>query len=161
MNMRLSRVLLACGLAVAVVPYASGQDAPQGAAAANPDQAAERGIRTTIGRYFQGHATGDPTHFRKAFLPTAHVETLREGKFTSWTLDEYCGFFKGSPAPDESTRVRKIDFVNATGNAAIAKVTLDYPKSVLTDYFLLLKVGDEWRIANKIATGRDKNTGKQ
>lgn len=160
MNRHLSRILLACGLAVVGVSQAAGQGAPQRPAATDQDEAAERGIRTTIGHYFQGHATGDPSHFRKAFLPTAHVETLREGKFTSWTLDEYCAFFKGSPAPDENTRVRKIDFVSATGNAAIAKVTLDYPKSVLTDYFLLLKVGDEWRIANKIATGRDKNAGQ-
>lgn len=166
MNTRYSHVLLACGLIAlagifAAAPAAAQTAAPQGGQASQQDESARNGIRATIQDYFQGHATGDPAHFRKAFLPTAHVETIRDGKFTSWPLDEYCSFFKGAPANDESSRVRTIDFVDVSNNAAIAKVTLDYPKTVFTDYFLLLKVGDEWKIANKIATNRPKDAGKQ
>jgi hypothetical protein len=54
-------------------------------------------------------------------------------------------------APDEASRVRSIDFMDASGNAGTARVTLNYGAVVITDYFLLLKVGDEWRIANKIS----------
>lgn len=39
--------------------------------------------------------------------------------------------------------------VRATGNAAVAKVILDYPKARFTDYFTLLKIGGEWKIVNK------------
>jgi hypothetical protein len=30
--------------------------------------------------YVRGHATGSPDHFRKAFLPTARVEGVRDGE---------------------------------------------------------------------------------
>jgi len=166
MNARFPKALFAygfsvlAGIACAAAP-ASAQTAPaQSGATSQQDESAQAGIRATIQHYFQGHATGDPSHFRKAFLPTAHVEIIRDGKFTSWTLDEYCALFKGTPAADESTRVRKIDFVDVSNSTAIAKVTLDYPKLVFTDYFLLLNVDGEWKIANKIASNRPKDAGK-
>lgn len=166
MNARFSKTLFACGLsvlaAIACAAPAVAQTAPgQGSGTSQQDESARAGIRATIQHYFQGHATGDPSHFRKAFLPTAHVEIIRDGKFTSWTLDEYCALFKGTPAADESSRVRTIDFVDVSNYTAVAKVTLDYPKLVFTDYFLLLKIGDEWKIANKIASNRPKDAGKQ
>lgn len=167
MSKRISHALLACGLALsagavqAAAPDAAQAAAPQAGSSAQQDESARAGIRSTIQNYFQGHATGDPSHFRKAFLPTAHVEIIRDGKFTSWTLDEYCALFKGTPAADESARVRKIDFVDVSNNTAIARVTLDYPKLVFTDYFLLLNVDGEWKIANKIASNRPKAAGAQ
>ncbi len=165
MNTSISKVVLGYGLSLlAGIAFVAAPAAAQTAPAQNsqaPSQQDESAIRATIEDYFQGHATGDPSHFRKAFLPTAHVEIIREGKFTSWTLDEYCALFKGTPAADESSRRRLIDFVDVSNNTAIAKVTLDYPKLVFTDYFLLLKIGDEWKIANKVASNRPKDAGKQ
>ena len=86
---------------------------------------------------------------RKAFLPTAHIEGLRDGKFVSMTVDEYCSRFSGKPAADEATRRRTIDTVDITGTAAMARVTLAHGQTTLRDYFVLLKVDGEWRIANK------------
>ena len=63
--------------------------------------AEEQAVRETLNQYFRGHATGDAAGMRKAFLPTAHVEGLRSGRFVSWTVDEYCANFKGQPAADE------------------------------------------------------------
>src|SRR5689334_20218195 len=67
-------------------------------------QADIAGVRETIETYLRGHATGDPAYMRRAFLPTAHIEGIRDGAFTSWGLDEYCALFNGQPAPDEATR---------------------------------------------------------
>ena len=36
-----------------------------------------------ITHYLQGHATGDASHMRMAFLPTAHIEGVRDGTFAS------------------------------------------------------------------------------
>jgi len=120
------------------------------------DRGEEEGVRTAISRYFQGHATGDASHFRLAFLPTAHIEGNREGKFTSWTLEEYCSLFKGKPAADEATRTRVIDLIDVSGDSGVAKATLDHGAMVFTDYFVLLKVNGEWKIANKVYYGRKK-----
>jgi hypothetical protein len=87
---------------------------------------------------------------RKAFLPTAHIEGNREGVFTSWSLDQYCELFTDSPAPDEQHRIRTIDWIDIIGDAASAKATLVHEQFTFTDYFVLLKVADEWKITNKV-----------
>ena len=112
----------------------------------------EAGVRTAITHYLQGHATGDASHMRKAFLPTAHIEGVREGRFTSWTLDEYCSRFTGKPAADEATRTRTIDAIDVNGTAAMARATLVHGDTTFTDYFVLLEVDGEWKIANKTYT---------
>ncbi|GGM73192.1 dehydrogenase [Dactylosporangium sucinum] len=99
--------------------------------------------------YIRGHATGDPAHFRDAFLPTAHIEGLRDGAFVSWRLDDYCALFHGHPAPDEPTRHRRIDSVDVHGTVATATMTLWHGADTFTDIFLLVHVDDGWRIANK------------
>lgn len=139
--------MLPC-LAILVSLLAAGQ-AP-GAAPAPTPASDDAGVRAALTHYLQGHATGDPSHMRKAFLPTAHVEGLRDGRFISMTVDEYCARFSGQPAADEAARRRSIDAVDITGNAAMARVTLAHGATTLRDYFVLLKVDGEWRIANKV-----------
>jgi hypothetical protein len=99
--------------------------------------------------YIRGHATGDPAHFRAAFLPTAHIEGIRNGAFVSWPLDEYCALFHGQPAADEPSRSRHIDTVDVSGTVATASMTLNHGADTLTDVFLLVLVDGRWRIANK------------
>ncbi len=99
--------------------------------------------------YMRGHATGDPVHFRDAFLPTAHIEGIRDGGFASWPLDEYCALFPGRPAPDEPSRSRRIDAIDVRGTVATATMTLSHGTETFTDVFLLVRAGDGWRIANK------------
>ena len=101
--------------------------------------------------YALGHATGDPAHFREAFLPTAHVEGYREGAFTSWGLDEYTALFDRRPADDEPGRWRRIDAVDVRGRVGTARMSLAHGASAFTDAFVLLaSAGGEWRIANKV-----------
>ncbi|MBO3749160.1 nuclear transport factor 2 family protein [Streptosporangiaceae bacterium NEAU-GS5] len=99
--------------------------------------------------YARGHATGDPRHFRAAFLSTAHVEGIRDGAYVSWDLDAYCGLFAGRPAPDEATRRRHISQVDAHGTVGTATMTLWHGPDLFTDVFVLARVDGEWRIANK------------
>ncbi|MCX5173561.1 nuclear transport factor 2 family protein [Streptomyces antibioticus] len=111
--------------------------------------AVEDAVLAPLRAYIRGHATGDPSHFRDAFLPTAHIEGVRDGAFVSWHLDEYCTLFPGRPAPDEPTRTRRIDAVDVHGTVATATMTLSHGADTFTDVFLLARVADGWRIANK------------
>ena len=111
-------------------------------------------VRAVINQYFRGHATADPVEMRKAFLPTAHIEGNRDGKFVSWTAEEYSSRFSGKPAPDEASRKRTIDRVEVSGTAAMASATLVHGATTFTDYFVLLKVNGEWKIANKVYSSR-------
>lgn len=113
-------------------------------------QSEERAVRGAIEQYFRGHATGSAVEMRKAFLPTAHIEGIRNGKFTSWTAEDYSSRFSGKPAADEASRQRTIDSVDVSGNAAMVRATLVHGATTFTDYFVLLKVDGGWKIANKV-----------
>lgn len=91
---------------------------------------------------------------RLAFLPSAHIESMRDGVFTSWPLDVYCERFGGKPAADESSRRRSIDWIEVTGTAACASVTLVHGATTFKDYFVLLLTQDGWKIANKAFVGQ-------
>ena len=112
----------------------------------NPEEAA---VRVPLEHYMQGHATDDAAPMRQAFMPSAHIESVREGLLTSWTMEEYCLRFKGTPAADEATRRRTIDAIDIGGTAASARITLVHGAVTFTDYFLLLKTAQGWKIANK------------
>ncbi|MFD7867701.1 nuclear transport factor 2 family protein [Streptomyces sp. NPDC059783] len=130
---------------LAATPAGPGADIALAATAPAPDAA----VRAPLRAYLRGHATGDPAHFREAFLPTAHIEGVRDGAFVSWDLDAYCALFPGHPAPDEVSRVRRIDTVDVHGTVATAGMTLRHGADTFTDVFLLVHTGGGWRIANK------------
>jgi hypothetical protein len=140
MTRRLATVLLIAILFLPSVIAAQSADEPA--------------VRATLNQYFRGHATADGAEMRKAFLPTAHIEGLRSGQFVSWTVEEYCSRFTGKPAPDEASRTRTIDSVDISGTAAMARATLVHGATTFTDYFVLLKVDGEWKIANKVYASR-------
>ena len=55
----------------------------------------------------------------------------------------------GKPAADESKRKRAIEAIDVVGNAAVARIILDYPTVKFIDYMTLLKINGEWKIVNK------------
>lgn len=136
----LARSLALCAalflLALPGPAYAQGDDDAQ--------------IRQVIGVYFRGHATANADTMRAAFLPTAHIEGIRNGVLTSRTVDQYVAGFRGTPAADEAARVRTIDVVDRSGTAAMVKATLKHGATTFTDYFVLLKSDGKWLIANKV-----------
>lgn len=125
-----------------------------GPAAAQSADADTKAIRATINVYFRGHATRNADTMRAAFLPTAHIEGIRNGQFTSWTVDQYVANFRGDVPADEASRTRVIDVVDKVGTAAMVKATLKHGATTFTDYFVLLKVDGNWRIANKVYHGQ-------
>jgi hypothetical protein len=93
---------------------------------------------------------------RKAFHTEAKVMAFRDGKLTNLTAEEFASRFNGKAAPDEAQRKRMIESLEITGNAGVGKIVLDYPTVKYTDYMSLLKVGDEWKIVNKVFYAESK-----
>ncbi len=112
--------------------------------------AEEVAARKPLESYLQGHATGDSMHFKAAFHPEAKLFWMRDGKLMQRTSAEYISRASGKPAADEAQRKRHIASLDLTGNSAVAKIVLDYPDALITDYMSLLKVDGEWKIMNKI-----------
>ena len=117
-----------------------------------PSEEAE--VRAAVNQYLKGHSTARSDEMAAAFLPSAHIEGIRGGVFTSWTASEYSGRFTGRPAADEANRKRTIDDIYVSGTAAMAKATLVHGATTFTDYFVLLKVNGQWKIANKVYSSR-------
>lgn len=112
--------------------------------------AADAAARVPLENYIQGHATGNGDFMRKAFHTEAKIMAFRDGKLTNLTAEEFASRFNGKAAADEAQRKRRIEHVEITGNAGVGKIVLDYPTVTYTDYMSLLKVGDEWKIVNKV-----------
>lgn len=106
-------------------------------------------VKVPLNNYLQGHATGSPEFMRKAFHKDARIMAFRDGKLMNWSVEEFASRFTGTPAKDEAQRTRKIESIDISGNAAIAKISLDYPTIKFIDYMALLKVDGEWKIVNK------------
>ena len=109
-------------------------------------------VRVPLENYIKAHATGDAEFARKAFHTEGNMIWIREGNYSSETFDAFIKrAFTGKPAADEDKRKngRKIETVDVTGNAAVARIVLDYPSVKFVDYMTLLKINGEWKIINK------------
>ena len=113
--------------------------------ASTPDEAAL--ARVPLENYLKGHATGDGAYMRLAFLPTAHIEGVRDGKFTSWTADEYISRFTGKPAADEAQRTRRIDAIDITGQCRHRPRDPDLPECRRHRLFRVAEGG--WRVEDR------------
>lgn len=112
----------------------------------------EAAVRVPLENYIKAHATGDPEYARKAFHSEGNMIWIREGKYASEPFDSFIKrAFTGKPAADEAKRKegRRIEAIDITGNAAVARIVLDYPTVKFVDYMTLLKIDGEWKIVNK------------
>jgi hypothetical protein len=120
------------------------------AAAAQQRSAEDAAVRKAItDHYFKAHATGSGDPLKGMFVDEGRMMWVQDGQLRTRTSAEYIGGFKGTPAPDEARRVRKVLMTDVTGDVAIAKVELDYPDGRFVDYFTLAKLGGEWKIIHK------------
>ena len=135
---------IAAGLTLAVA--AAGAALPF----SNPD---EQAIRRHIERhYFEGVRRSDTAVAHKAFHTVAKMYFVREGKLVERTIPDWLDDIARNapqPAKPDNFKRRVLD-VDVSGNAATARLQLDYANAVITDYMSLLKVDGQWQIVNKI-----------
>lgn len=110
-------------------------------------------VARCIDNYMSGTANGDKTQIRSAFLPTAALQILRDGKPVRIPVEEYVGFFKEGVA---TGRIGRLVSADITGHTAMVKVEIETKSRFFTDYLVLLKVDGEWKIAEKIAFSAKK-----
>jgi protease I len=114
----------------------------------------EAAVRQTVQYYFDGGKNRDSVALRKAFHPEARMLFAKDGKLVVVPIGEYIARVAEStlkPGEVDSTR-RRVTSVDVAGDAAIARLELERPDAVLTDYMSLLKVDGRWQIVNKIFT---------
>ncbi|MES2305226.1 MAG: nuclear transport factor 2 family protein [Gemmatimonadota bacterium] len=144
-----SRHLLSLLVVLAATPLAA--QAP--AAAASSEEA---NVRATVKEYLHGLKFNDVKSFERTFTPDAKLMFInRGGQIGQLTQpDWYRGF--ATVAGKEEAGEFEVLAVDITGNAASVKVQETYPKSVYVNYLSMLKVGNEWKIVNKIYNARTR-----
>ena len=119
----------------------------------------EQAIRQHIERhYFDGVRRSDTALAHGAFHPVASMYFIREGKLVQRSIPDWLADIARNapkPAQPDSFKRRVLD-VDVSGNAATAKLQLDYANSVIIDYMSLLKENGQWRIVNKIFDRKPK-----
>ncbi|MGN8225344.1 nuclear transport factor 2 family protein [Gracilimonas sp. BCB1] len=110
-------------------------------------------IQDTLTDYIEGTANGEPDRLHKAFHPDFNLYTvIGDDSLRVWDGQDYISRFQEGRKSNRIGRIISIDHEN---NAATAKVEIVMPgRGVYTDYFLLLKLKEGWKIIHKTYTDR-------
>lgn len=111
-------------------------------------------VEVPLRAYFRYHQTGDPTGLSEAFHPEALLQWSEKGQRKILTQADWIrrateqqAKFTGKPRPQVRCEIVALEI---TGDAAIAKVILDYPTFRFIDHMHLLKLEGGWKIVDKI-----------
>ena len=104
-------------------------------------------IEKTVNYYLEGGTNNDFATLKKAFHENASMKYIGE-EYTEVNALEFFGSrMKPGPGQNRLTRIVSID---VSGNAANAKLEIEYPTFTFVDYMNLLKIDGEWKIVSKI-----------
>jgi hypothetical protein len=108
-------------------------------------------IQKTLLDYIEGTANGEPERLKKAFHKDFKLYHIANDSLQVWSGQNYIN--NVSPGK-KSNRIGKIISIDYENDAAIAKIEVNMPekKRLYTDYLLLLKYNDEWKIIHKTFT---------
>ena len=127
---------------------------------AQPDpQTTVREIETVCNYYLDGGTNGDSIMFSKAFAPDGQMRYMRNDTLMNVSLKDFMARMKNTGIKQD--RKTKIESVQVFGNAATAKLTIEYPTFYFHDIMSLLKTKDGWKIVSKIFYREDKPKNSQ
>jgi len=106
--------------------------------------------------YIQSATTGDGQTIRTAFYDHAHIVGSIEGEFYDMDADVFAKVVSdGGPSPKTQHHIAWIDI---SGPAASAKVEfIHWGGHRFTDFFVLYKHEDQWKISGKVYDSHANN----
>lgn len=105
-------------------------------------------VKTVCSYYLDGGTNGDSILFSKAFSPGGQMQYMRNDTLVVVSLKDFMARMPHSLKKTE--RKTKIESVQVFGNAATAKLTIEYPTFFFHDIMSLLKTKEGWKIVGKI-----------
>lgn len=105
-------------------------------------------IRIVCNYYLDGGTNGDSILFSKAFSPDGQMQYMRNDTLVIVPLRDFMA--RTRHTLKKTDRKTKIESVEVFGNAAQAKLTIEYPTFYFHDIMSLLKTKDGWKIVGKI-----------
>jgi hypothetical protein len=123
-------------------------------AKAQTDPATIKDIETICNYYLDGGTNGDSVMFSKAFAPDGQMRYMRNDTMMNVLLKDFMARIRNTGIKQE--RKTKIESIGVFGNAATAKLTIEYPTFYFHDIMGLLKTKDGWKIVSKIFYREEK-----
>lgn len=125
---------------------------------AQADQKEIAAVAQVVSYYLDGGTLADSVQFSKAFSPQGQMLYMRSDTLRIVSLKDFmAGARNGGQKTERKTR---IDAIQIFGNAAQAKLTIEYDTFYYHDMMSLLKTKDGWKIVNKIFYREDKPVNK-
>lgn len=108
-------------------------------------------INKVLYHYIEGTANGEPERLKTAFDENFNLYFVANDSLRVWPGKNYIG---GVKQGRKSNRIGKVLSIDYEGNAAVAKIEILMParKRIYTDYLMLLKIKDQWKIIHKSFT---------
>lgn len=107
-------------------------------------------IETTIGHYFDGLVDHKPESLKKAFAPSASMKWVENGTYKEVNaLEALIDHVTTNPAVKAKAKTSSIII---TGDAANAKLEIEYETFTFVDFMHFLKIDGEWKIVSKTYT---------
>ncbi len=108
-------------------------------------------INKVLYHYIEGTANGEPERLKEAFDENFNLYFVSKDSLRPWSSKQYISNVKKGR---KSNRIGKVLSIDYEGNAAVAKIEILMParKRIYTDYLLLLKVKNKWKIIHKSFT---------
>ena len=108
-------------------------------------------INKVLYDYIEGTANGEPDRLKKAFDENFNLYFVANDTLRVWSGKNYVN---GVKQGRKSNRIGKVLSIDYEGNAAIAKIEILMParKRIYTDYLMLLKIKNDWKIIHKSFT---------
>ncbi|MBL7749149.1 MAG: nuclear transport factor 2 family protein [Chitinophagaceae bacterium] len=114
-----------------------------------------REVETVCNYYLEGGTNGDSVMFSKAFLPDGQMRYMRNDTVVNVMLKDFMARVRNTGVKQD--RKTKIENIQVFGNAATAKLTIEYPTFYFHDIMGLLKTKDGWKIVSKIFYREEKS----
>lgn len=115
----------------------------------------EAAVYQTLWNYINGRNDAKPALLKEAFHPQSDLRHVRGDSLRIWASKDY---ISGAEANGQKQNCEaRIVYVDIQGNAAQAKIELEYPRWKYADYLNLLKMNGKWQIAVKSFAGGPTN----
>ncbi|OXA89996.1 nuclear transport factor 2 family protein [Flavobacterium hercynium] len=105
-------------------------------------------IEKAMQSYLDGWQTGDTIKLGKVIHATCKLKNIVDDQIVVTDRKTYLSRFQ--PHPKAKGVEGKVLAIDITGNTAAVKSEIRTPEVVITDYFNLLKLKDQWYIVDKI-----------
>ena len=108
-------------------------------------------INKVLYDYIEGTANGEQARLKSAFDDNFNLYFVANDTLKTWSGKQYIA---GVKEGRKSNRIGKVLSIDFEGDAAIAKIEILMParKRIYTDYLMLLKIKEGWKIIHKSFT---------